>query len=680
MARAMSVPNQGRQLVCSICQKQFPEMTLSSCFHTFCLDCLRGQVSSYGGSKYRCPICKTSIELPGEIIRDLNSENYTIEHRGQGHYTDRPSEVCDICAERRMAVNRCLHCEESLCDVCTNAHLTMKASRYHRQHVIPLRSEGRYSADDLYNIKRSRSEKTCWRHRNEEIQFVCKRCDVVLCLICKLMEHENHVTKPISEEAGNIRRTLVSLLQKQVSLGEKLQLKLKEAETKKTQYPLELENELSKLNYQATKLHSEIENEKENVERELRKHYGDYVQKYDTDSKQLMRNYDEYRDMNTEALQLLNDDNDVYVVDKGMFLCKRLQEMENELKKRPEDGHGTPYKRYHYGNLDPDRIQDMMGHVGGRPSHTIMSPQQQLPTERYYSPGEVTPGARSHTSQSASFHSPIPTNRTSKFTVPFSDGLGYVYGIAPVDTSKAWISLLDHSIVMLIDSVGNVITSVDVGDICEDVTGDEEGGCYVTCPRTKAVKHISANEDVETVLSELRQDPHGIAVLQVANREQSTVQRELYVCFTSTRGSTVSLYDNQKGSVRIFDEHGQDLGRSFNLQAPVRIAVHAKSNHLCVSDHSNGCVLISDLSGQYVKAIYTGQKEHDLFKPLGVCFDNRGNVIFADWRGNNVSMIGPDGEFMGTVSQDLDGPQSVAYRGGLLWTGGKHGAVCVKNL
>lgn len=683
MAKAVSVSNQGRQLVCSICQKTFEEMTISSCFHTFCLDCLRGQVSSFSGTSYRCPICKASVSLPREVIAQLRRGSYDTD----GYvYPSALSQTCDICSDGKVALNRCMQCEESLCHACTNAHLKMKASRYHRQHVVPLTDQSA-----VKELERSRSQNYCWRHRNEEVQFFCKECDVLLCLICKLLEHEHHVTKSVSEEANDTRRRLASLLQKQVSLGEKLQMKIRETEARKSQYPLELDQQLLRLNYQASQMHSEIENEKQKAENELKQHYGDHLSRFKADEGQLGRHYEEYRAANSEVFQLLRSDNDVYVVGRGKLLCNRLNEIENDVENRSEISESKPSKHFQNGVIDSQQLHSMMGYVSEKRGKSLLRQPgrrtMQTSADRECRSPEVVSNLSNRDNMSARSLSyrvensaPGKTESYSSFVTPYNDGIGYVYGIAPVDQNKAWITLLDHNSVLLLDTKGNVLSSVDCGSVCEDVAANSDSDCYVTCPGSKCIKHVSHDGAVEPIASELPQDPHGICLVQTMNTENGDIKNELYVCFTVTNSSSLSMYDNQKGCLRVFSEAGEDMGRMCLSQAPVRIDIHPDSSTLCVSDHSHGCALVTDLTGQFVKAIYTGESEEDVFKPLGVCFDSRGNVIVADWSGNRVSLISQEGVYMKTLVEDVDGPQTVAFRNGLLWVGSKHGVVNVYSL
>ena len=669
MAEALSISNKGRQLVCSVCQKTFEEMMVSSCFHTFCMDCLKGQVSYSGRTLYRCPICKASVNLPGEVISGLKNDYDDAEDNI--YSSSSLNQTCDICSDDRMAVNRCMQCQENLCRVCTNAHTKMKASRYHRHMIV------RLAGDTVTgDLEGSRSLKNCWRHRNEEMKFVCKECDVVLCMVCKLLEHKDHVIKPIAEEARIVRGKLTSLLQKQVGLSEMLQAKINNSETR-TEFPHQLEQELVKLNLQASKMHAEIEAEKEKAEKELKVYYDDDLSKYDKDRETLRKDFETYSEVNTEALQLLNSNDDAYVVGKGAFLYKRLNEIEENMKGLSRTSPTKPPKHFNYGTIDPGQLQSMMGYVSeSKPQisqpqldHNVSySPRSQ----GHYDQRQISPNLTSQREQTvvASFYGDLKL--VSNFVVPYTDGIGYVYGIAPTTRGSAWISLLDHKTLCLIDTDGVVESLVDVGEVCEGVTANIDGDCYITCPRSRSIKKITPHGEVVDVLAQLQQIPHGICILSLGNKHGNDTATELYVCLTDSR-----LSESQKGCLRVFSENGDDLGRGFHLQAPVRVDAHSETNALCVSDYSNGCVTVTDLSGQFVKAIYTGEDDRELFKPLGVCFDAVGNVIIADWSGNTVCLVSQEGNYIKTLVNDIEGPQSVAYKNGLLWVGSKFGKIHV---
>ncbi|KAL4220724.1 hypothetical protein ACF0H5_021119 [Mactra antiquata] len=717
MAEAFTVS--GKKLVCSICQKSFQEMTVSSCFHTFCLDCLGNDISQYGRSNYHCPICNTPVTLPRDVINSLKKDGYAANNsvKPGTSFSHSPvlNKYCDICSDGRLAVSRCLQCEESLCQNCTNAHLKMKASRYHNQQVVSLDENTKLDYGNLDD--RRRSEKYCWRHRGEEIKFYCRQCNIVLCLICKLMEHENHVTKPISEEAKEIRRKLNSLMQKSMNRGDTLHMKVQELEMKKAKYPLELDEELNKINYQASQMHSEIENEKKRAENELKSHYGNYLSKYESDSDNIRQDYNTYRSVNMEALQILNSDNDVLVIERGNSVREKLDQIDHDLTDYTRVAAGSPTKKFGHGKIDSNLIHSMMGKVQSTPKvrsapqiHTSRSqPQtpinngqhqsqttgyngngpQQVRIDSRYEIVDDTSRAGSHMSMMrsqggsrASIRSNV-TDTAYMFNVPYMDGLGYVYGLAPTSNNHVWVSLLDHSYIILMSNHGDQLSMVEVDDVCENICSDKRDGCYVTCPRSRVIKHVTKDGDVISVLEDLPDIPHGICMGSIKFEQTEDGERlnELYVCFTDLTGLNSEVYSGSgtKGCVRIFSETGDDLEQGFVTQSPIRLDVHTRTNTLCISDHTNGCISVTDSTGHFVKALYTGEND-EVFKPLGVCFDRHGNIIIADWESNTVSVIDQDGKYIRNLTCDIEGPQSVAVSNGRIWIGGKSGMIQVYYL
>ena len=211
MSTAINVSNSMKELSCSICQDTFHLMTVSSCLHTFCQKCLDGGGhfhSSWGKDQCVCPICNISIHLSGDRAKTYKSR-YGVNGKGtlDEMYSDAKdwNDYCDNCRSGLLAVSRCLHCNGRFCGNCTLIHMKNKTSRCHK--VVPL-----YGYDTKERAL-DESLKYCPRHRSEEILVVCKECNLLLCLICKHMEHEYHVTSLISEEAENMRRKLSGALE-----------------------------------------------------------------------------------------------------------------------------------------------------------------------------------------------------------------------------------------------------------------------------------------------------------------------------------------------------------------------------------------------------------------------------------------------------------------------------------
>lgn len=789
MSEVVKVTRPGQRMTCSLCHRSSSPIYLSSCFHSFCPDCLHSRVSV--GGQNRCPICQTAINLSETANREIresispngnlqtvriggdnslvtsrsyvtdssgnlinvvpssssdnlinviqtspNTRSYVLSSNGLSHrnrdfsrtyvaaspdgqevsqnqsrgrvnvlpttptgvttsygngvevtrtrITASPTRpgiplsttwigsqrssstaevnTCEICQDGRKATNFCSKCEQYFCQTCSTAHLKMKASRYHE--LQPVSRASISHPPTMVSARQSLAE-YCSRH-GSEITVLCKRCNMMICDVCKSQDHVGHMTRPVSEEANEVRKNLTTMLQRQITLSEKLKLQITEAEKRKDLYPRDLDQELGKLNHQIEEMQVELEREREKAADELATHYRDHATRNTDLLQSSQRNYTALMEVKAEALDILNSNDDVYVASKGAHLQRKLDNIERECRRKDLPSSSGPTLKFFQGEIDPGKIRNMVGGIT-------------TGTERY----DTLPRYSSRTS--SSFNSVFSSPRsdtsnlssTTKFTIPFTDGIGYVYGIAPVDPNKAWITLLGHTSVMLVARTGNVINSVRLGDIAEDVAHDGVGGCYVTCPGSKCIKHVTSEGIVTTIVDDLCQDPHGIAFNQFVDR--NTLKQELYVCFTESMGTRTSLFEKPKGSVHVLDNTGADLGRGFHMQSPTRIDIHPDSNLLCISDHSNGCVTVSDKTGQNVHALYTGNGQ-DSFKPLGVCFDDNGLVIIADWKGEQVIRLDRDGSNPEVLVRDLKGPQSVAFKSWYLWVGGKHGAVHVYQM
>ena len=662
MATAISVKNEKKELSCSICQDTFREMTISSCFHTFCQKCLDGHIrSSRGKTQYECPICNISITLSSDLLNSRRSMRYdtSIEIA----YPDAKiwNDYCDICSGRVLAVNRCLQCNESFCENCTMVHMRMKASRYHGHRVVPLWG---YDTKERFDDE---SQKFCPRHRNEEIIVVCKQCNILLCLICKHMEHENHVTRLISEEAEDVRRNLTDLLQSQMGMFESLQSKKEMLHTNKGHIARGLDNEIAKIRHQASKIQLEVEREKAHKERELIDHYETFHKNNVDSYEQVKGDNEEFISSSKKAQLLLDKNSDVHLVKEGPRVYERLNEMEQN---RTPLNAGNPSKTFVPGEIKDGEIDRMLGHIGDRDRGHFRETDSQRHGSRLSPPApSVTSG---HTLPS------IRASHVRNFQLSFRDGIGYIYGITPAGNDKAWITMLEHPIVTLVDVTGTVIDQVDVGETCDGVARDWHGGCFVSCPKSKSIKRIIVfgATKVDTIVDSLQEVPHGMSSIR---SEAGT--EELFVCCTDTTGSRVPIYDSNKGSVRVFTFLGQNVAKSFSLQAPVRIDVDSKRQLLCISDHSNGCVIVCDKTEEHVKSLYTGSDASDMLRPLGVCFDPFGGILIADWGSNAIRRITTEGVLIQNLLEDLDGPQAIAIDDSRqLWVGCKYGKVQVYKL
>lgn len=189
------------QLDCSICLSSFKVPKLLPCFHTFCLQCLDEYVTRCGrDGQFECPLCRVNTYIPAGGVKSFQSNFYI-----QTECAPEMDLNCDICGDGHIATTHCVDCEENFCERCTNSHMKMKISREHT--LLDLNDS---SVDNNKIRRRVRKKYFCPHHSEEEIKMSCKDCDTLLCVVCKLTEHENHQTSDIRKEAEG-RRVSVSV-------------------------------------------------------------------------------------------------------------------------------------------------------------------------------------------------------------------------------------------------------------------------------------------------------------------------------------------------------------------------------------------------------------------------------------------------------------------------------------
>ena len=133
---------------CCICLKTFTDPRMLPCIHTFCLQCLK-DLADKSNTKTRdalpCPVCRNEFTIPNDGIQDIQTNFFMagmIEVRNALSKSKIEALLCDICKVNSEshavnipeATNRCLVCQENLCESCCKMHKSFKISKGHEIH------------------------------------------------------------------------------------------------------------------------------------------------------------------------------------------------------------------------------------------------------------------------------------------------------------------------------------------------------------------------------------------------------------------------------------------------------------------------------------------------------------------------------------------------------------------
>ncbi|KAK6166346.1 hypothetical protein SNE40_023065 [Patella caerulea] len=142
---------------CTICLETFDEPKLLPCFHTFCKKCLTTHIkrNRRKGNVFPCPNCRTHVKVPPKEADGFQTNFYVIAAR----------------SSEELLKSRLL-------EISTVVNNSSK------------------DGDDGCLF-----EQLCPKHKkqNQMLQFYCSKCDIPICLHCKLTSHEGHNTRDLED-------------------------------------------------------------------------------------------------------------------------------------------------------------------------------------------------------------------------------------------------------------------------------------------------------------------------------------------------------------------------------------------------------------------------------------------------------------------------------------------------
>ena len=260
---------------CSICTEVFTDPRVLPCFHTYCLKCIQTwSKDKLPGDKLSCPLCRKESFVPQEGVAGF-PKNFFVEKtvRVQELLTraEVQSALCDMCTYRaeendaskiNSATTYCLECEENLCQSCATAHRKQKMSREHKLLQIGVKVK----AEDLYA---EYPPANCDKHMDETLKMYCNDCEVVICMMCYIKNHNAHRCSDINEVVDELRKQLTTdaaNVTTGLDICKQLFLNLS---SQKKRFNEEISRTEVKIRQKANQLKDMIEDHKQSLLREL---------------------------------------------------------------------------------------------------------------------------------------------------------------------------------------------------------------------------------------------------------------------------------------------------------------------------------------------------------------------------------------------------------------------------
>ncbi|KAL8562459.1 hypothetical protein ACOMHN_008604 [Nucella lapillus] len=247
---------------CSLCLESYSRSRtpkLLKCFHTFCLPCLttlttlpeeperkdgedkeeasedeaptaaeepveedldqkedvsdaesvrsEASVRKYDGKSWKsfpCPACRTPIVIPPQGLLGLQTNFYVMAQLEAS--ADKGPVQCEMCEEGELedAQHYCHNCQQHMCRACRRLHDRVTGARNH--HVESLSNQPAPKLETAVT-----GMKMCQFHPDQILCFHCSKCDVTICLHCKLTSHEGHDTQDMATAAVQAKGELSGL-------------------------------------------------------------------------------------------------------------------------------------------------------------------------------------------------------------------------------------------------------------------------------------------------------------------------------------------------------------------------------------------------------------------------------------------------------------------------------------
>eukprot|EP00729_Bicosta_minor_P032577 gene32577-biopygen31381 len=159
-----------------------------------------------------CMSCGKHCKVP---VNELKLDVAAMKAVDGGATREPTAPVCDMC-EEEQATTFCGDCksQQLLCDGCyTFAHKSAKkqghASIPIQEHLAaaPARAAG-----DGSGAAGSAPPPMCQVHADEALKVYCNTCNILVCAMCAVMQHNGHIFTPVEQAVGKHRVTIEALV------------------------------------------------------------------------------------------------------------------------------------------------------------------------------------------------------------------------------------------------------------------------------------------------------------------------------------------------------------------------------------------------------------------------------------------------------------------------------------
>ncbi|KAI8512722.1 hypothetical protein Bbelb_093610 [Branchiostoma belcheri] len=654
-------------LTCAVCQEIYTDPRVLPCLHTFCAKCL--EKWRQGKSQFTCPTCREQVRLRGTDVRGLppyffmNSLlDFRALHNSEGAHTK-----CEMCKSDNKVEGRCADCSFLLCKNCITAH----------SHTPVLKDHYIITMDDLKNpsVKPKYARAPyCPRHTDQRMTFYCKPCAKLICRDCTITEHRpghgsNHDPQEVSEVAQKYKAELQKLLEKTKDTNDALKKTKETVGYELTSITTNCQTVTKEIKKHFADMRAKLDEEEKKAKEKLDKMEKDQKEPLVKEEKELEKNIKSTEEGLQFSTEILSRGNDVEILTLRQQLQDRLNalsstQIEHEaLKNKISFKSDALYTDlvHCYLFLSEETLFITEAPVESLPTIVIFRPQKDVawktnPQVTVTSPGGQCVKLDTSKASGGAFKAVWRPQTSGKHVVGATGG-----GRSDVTGRESLCSPL----------------TVDVGNNDPVLRFGKKGSQHgqFDSPIDLAVRVQTDGTIMVKCGNEVKKfTPSGELLHKFSLCEHCTKPYALAV----QRNGRVLVADDGKHSIFLFEADGTLVkqvggqGKGYGQFNDTGLVCVDNQGNTIVSDVINNHVQVFDNNLNFRhKFGQQGKEPQDMFRPIGVSADSRGNIVLANLGGTTdgighsrkLQVFRPDGTWVSTISSDgdkLNRPHGVA--------------------
>lgn len=186
-------------LKCGVCLERYRRPKLLPCFHTYCQQCVEKLADSK--PSFPCPACRTVVVIPPGGAANLQA-NFYLE-KDLAKQEAKEGKMCQLCTKGTQAQYKCVQCHQLYCAPCRGIHDSIESCTQHT--ILPVGGDVAAGRSEKEGVA---IETKCPKHKNQLLLLFCCRCEVSICIQCKLTSHDGHETEDVVDAGMKAKTSL----------------------------------------------------------------------------------------------------------------------------------------------------------------------------------------------------------------------------------------------------------------------------------------------------------------------------------------------------------------------------------------------------------------------------------------------------------------------------------------